>query len=94
MKCTTPGNAGMKRSMSKLQLPAETGEFLRRRLAANVRARRKEMGLTQKSASQRASICVRLWQKLEAAELNATLQTLAHVSVSLMTDPMELLADA
>lgn len=53
---------------------------------------RKRAGLTQEAASLRASIDIRVWQRLEAGELNATLLTLFDVARALGVRPVEILA--
>ncbi len=64
---------------------------LRRRLAVNVRRRRKAKRLTIQQAGARAEIHWRMWQKSEARESNATLFTLTRLANALDVDPKELL---
>jgi len=56
---------------------------LRRLLGRRVRRRRKQMKLTQETASQRSGIYWRHWQKIEAGEVNVTLETLARLARAL-----------
>jgi hypothetical protein len=69
-----------------------TEETLRMRLGAKVRALRTKLGLTLKVASARAEIHWRHWQKIEAGEVNVTLQTVVRLGLSLGADPAELLS--
>jgi len=73
--------------------PAITQEDLRRRLAANVRAARNAAGLTLKVASERVEMHWRHWQKVEAAEVNVTLQTLVRLGEVLDIDPANLIRE-
>ena len=73
--------------------PAVTQEDLRRRLAANVRAARNAAGLTLKVASERVEMHWRHWQKVEAAEVNVTLQTLVRLGEVLDIDPANLIRE-
>ena len=55
----------------------------RRILARNVRRCRHAMKLTLKGASQRAQLHWRHWQKIEAREVNVTLDTLVRLAGAL-----------
>jgi len=66
--------------------------LLRRRLAVNVRRIRKKKGLTVKQAGERAELHWRLWQKIEAAQTNATMFSLVRLANALDADPKELLS--
>jgi XRE family transcriptional regulator, regulator of sulfur utilization len=68
-----------------------TSVELRRRLAANVRRLRTAAPLTIKQAAGRAEVHWRHWQKIEAAENNATLATLIRVAEALNVTVAELL---
>jgi transcriptional regulator with XRE-family HTH domain len=68
-----------------------TEQFLRERLAVQVRALRTEQGLTLKVASECGGIGWRLWQKIEAGEENITMRTLARVALALGKSSAELL---
>lgn len=68
-----------------------TQEDLHRRLAVNVRTARKAVGLTLKAASLQAEMHWRHWQKVEAAEVNVTLQTLSRIGAVLGMDPSALI---
>jgi transcriptional regulator with XRE-family HTH domain len=64
---------------------------LRRQLAAAVRRIRQEKGLTLEDAAHAAQMHWRHWQKVEAGQVNATLRTLARLSVALGVEPRRLL---
>ncbi len=66
---------------------------LRQRLAENVRAYRRAAKLTLKQAGSRAEIHWRHWQKIEAAENNATIFTLTRLADALNVDPADLLRE-
>lgn len=65
---------------------------LREQLAAGVRARRRRLGLTQEAVAERAEVASRTVQKLEAGELNATLDVITRIAGALETTPAELFA--
>ena len=73
--------------------PAITEEILRHRLSINVRRGRAAAGLTLKRAGERAEMHWRHWQKIEAAEVNVTLQTLVRIGYALGLDPAELVRE-
>jgi transcriptional regulator with XRE-family HTH domain len=73
-------------------LPKISQEVLRERLAVKVRALRTKLGLTLKVASARAEMHWRHWQKIEAGEVNVTLQTLIRLGLSLDADPADLIS--
>jgi transcriptional regulator with XRE-family HTH domain len=77
--------------MSRVAAVSET--ILRRRLGSNVRALRNGALLTLKKASERAEMHWRHWQKIEAGEVNVTLQTLVRLGESLEVDPADLLRE-
>lgn len=66
---------------------------MRRRLATNVRRLRKKKNLTLKQAGERAELHWRLWQKIEAAQTNATMFTVVRLANALDVDPKELLSE-
>jgi transcriptional regulator with XRE-family HTH domain len=66
---------------------------LRARLAVNVRALRAKAGMSAREAAERAEIPLRQWQRVEAAEVNATLKTLARIAYALRADVLALLAE-
>src|SRR5262245_22985169 len=70
---------------------AVTEEILRNRLRENVRARRNAASLTLKKASERAEMHWRHWQKIEAGQVNLTVQTLVRIAGVLGVDPADLL---
>lgn len=64
---------------------------MRSRLARNVLARRKELGLTREAAAHEASMDSRHWAKVESGDHGVTLRTLAKLGVALRIDGYELL---
>jgi hypothetical protein len=60
-------------------------------LAVNVKRRRRALGLTVKAASERAQLHWRHWQKIEAEEVNATLDTLVRLAAGLKMNVYALL---
>ena len=70
---------------------AVTEEILRNRLRENVRTRRNAASLTLKKASERAEMHWRHWQKIEAGQVNLTVQTLVRIAGVLGVDPADLL---
>lgn len=62
-------------------------------LARNIRARRHALGMSAREVSARAGLHLRLWQKLEGGETNATLATLAKVCEALGVDIVELMQE-
>ena len=70
-----------------------TEEVLRRRLAVNVRSARNAASLTLKVASAQVAMHWRHWQKIEAGQVNVTLQTLERLGKVLGLDPSNLLGD-
>jgi transcriptional regulator with XRE-family HTH domain len=64
---------------------------LRRTLARNVREAREGAALTLHTAAERAEIHWRHWQKVEAGEANATLNTVAKLAAALNVEPLSLL---
>lgn len=67
-------------------------EHLRRRLAKNTRRLRMEAGMTVEQLAERACMAPRHLQKVEAAEVGATLRTLAKLGGALGVDPSDLIA--
>lgn len=57
-----------------------------------MRRLRSKRGLTIQDASERVGIHWRLWQKVEAGDTNATIQTLVRVAEALGVDARDLLA--
>jgi len=73
--------------------PSITQEDLTRRLAVNVRHARNTAGLTLKAASGKVEMHWRHLQKIEAAEVNVTLQTLVRLGEVLDVDPANLIRE-
>jgi transcriptional regulator with XRE-family HTH domain len=67
------------------------GQQLQERLARNVRALRREKGLTQERLAVTTGLKVRHIQKIEAGEVNVTLRTLRTLADALQVDPADLL---
>ena len=62
------------------------------RLARALRRQRALAHLTQEQVADAAGINVRHYRKLEAAEVNVTLQTLEQLGTAFGVDPAQLLA--
>jgi len=77
-------------SMSNL---TEEKRTLRHRLGVNLRTRHVAAGLTLKKASESVEMHWRHLQKIEAGELNATIDTLERLASLIGVDPAELLTD-
>jgi transcriptional regulator with XRE-family HTH domain len=71
--------------------PANSLKHLQERLSKNLRQIRRSMNLTQDELAARAGLDARHLQKIEAAQVNATLKTVAVLAASLNIDPAELL---
>jgi len=61
-----------------------------KRLAASVKRRRIELGMTQEDAAHAMDMAVRHYQKLEGGVLNVTLRTLIRVASALHLDLKDL----
>ena len=72
---------------------AITEEMIRQRLSINVRSLRNAALLTLKKSSERAEMHWRHWQKIEAGQVNITLQTLVRLAEVLDIDPADLLRE-
>jgi DNA-binding Xre family transcriptional regulator len=79
--------------MSRVIRRTITEEIIRQRLSINVRSLRNSAALTLKKASERAEMHWRHWQKIEAGQVNITLQTLARIAEVLGIDPSDLLRE-
>ncbi len=66
-------------------------ERLRKRIARNVKARRLQRGMTLAVAAERAGVHWRHWQKIEAVEVNLTVETLAKLARALGVEARALL---
>ena len=93
VSASSTNNEACWRMVAALEGSSRCDSTIRRRLAANIRARRIASGLTQKGASDRVGIFLRHWQLIEAGRSNVTLETLVRVSRSLGVDPTELLRE-
>src|SRR5690242_8077144 len=67
--------------------------MIRQRLSINVRSLRNAALLTLKKSSERAEMHWRHWQKIEAGQVNITLQTLVRLAEVLDIDPADLLRE-
>jgi transcriptional regulator with XRE-family HTH domain len=65
-------------------------ERTRKALARKIRERRRALGLTQESLAERGEFDVRHVQKLEAAQLNVSLQTMCRLAAALKLSLSEL----
>ncbi len=63
---------------------------IRQRVAGQVRRLRLLHGLTQEAVAARAGLAPRHYQKIEAAEVNLTLETIVKVADALAVDVREL----
>lgn len=72
---------------------AITEDIIRQRLSINVRTLRNGARLTLKKSSERAEMHWRHWQKIEAGQVNITLQTLVRLADVLAIDPADLLRE-
>lgn len=66
-------------------------EDLKERIAANVRQRREERGLTQESLAAVARLHGRHLQRIESGAANVTLESLVRLAEALDVDPTDLL---
>lgn len=64
---------------------------LRMHVAAKIRARRLDLGLTVRQAAASAGLHTRHWQKLESGKLNVTVFTLVRAAAAVKLDPVHLL---
>jgi transcriptional regulator with XRE-family HTH domain len=64
---------------------------LRRTFANNVRARRKELGLSQEELADRAQVHRTFVGHVERAETNVSIDNIARISEALEVPPSELL---
>jgi len=62
---------------------------MRLRIATNIRRLRKNQELTQEELAHRAKLALRHLQKIEAAEVNVTLDTLVKLACALNIDLIE-----
>ena len=69
-------------------------ERVQARFAQRIRERRAVLGLTQESVAEAAGLSPRHYQKLEAAELNMTLETMCRVADALSCEVRDLLFSA
>ncbi|NPV89140.1 helix-turn-helix transcriptional regulator [Coprothermobacteraceae bacterium] len=62
---------------------------IRLRVAQNIRRVRNNRGFTQEELAHRARLASRHLQKIEAAQVNITLETLVKLARALNIDPVE-----
>lgn len=74
------------RAMSQAQRPNSA----RRRIAVSIRRLRSIRGLSQEALAQRSSLSPRHLQKMEAGEVNVTIESLSRVADALSVDISEL----
>ena len=77
--------------MKHADLAELTGPGLRKRLATNVIRLRQRAGLSQQALADLADTHWRHVQKVEHAETNATLETIARLARALKVHPSQLL---
>ena len=63
-------------------------------VGANVRRRRKELGLTQEDVAHRSEISVRYLSGIESGQENVTIAVLERLAAVLMVEPAGLLVAA
>lgn len=71
---------------------AEVYRVVQRRIAHRLRELRSGKGLTQEIVANRAGLALRHLQKIEAAQVNPTIDSLVKIAVALDVDPEELLS--
>jgi DNA-binding XRE family transcriptional regulator len=68
-------------------------EALRTRLRMKVRELRCAAKLTLRAAAEKSEVHWRHWQKIEAGEVNVTMQTMVRIARALQVDVPELFAE-
>lgn len=66
---------------------------LRELIGTNLRQRRALLGLTLKTASERASVHWRVWKQIEAGERDALISTLARMAEAVEVNVSDLLKE-
>lgn len=66
---------------------------VRKRIAYRLRQLRSDQGLTQEVVAGRSGLALRHLQKIEAAQVNLTIESLTRVAEALGVDPEDLLSD-
>lgn len=69
----------------------EERQVILNRIARHVRSLRSSKGLTQEAVAHRAGLVLRHYQKIEAAEVNVTIDSLVKVAGALDVDVSALL---
>ncbi len=69
----------------------EERQVILNRIARHVRSLRSAKGLTQEAVAHRAGLVLRHYQKIEAAEVNVTIDSLVKVAGALDVDVSALL---
>jgi DNA-binding Xre family transcriptional regulator len=89
--CSGPCRGSLSQMAHKPALQTETvAADLYRRIATNLRSLREQRGWTQERLAQEAGLATRHLQKLEAAEVNVTLRTVARLCTALAVDVQSL----
>lgn len=70
---------------------SEIKRAVRQQIASRSRQLRSDQELTQESLANRAGLALRHLQKIEAAQVNLTIETLAKIAAALEVDPKELM---
>lgn len=66
---------------------------VRKRIAHRLLQLRSDQGLTQEAVAGRSGLALRHLQKIEAAQVNLTIESLTRVATALGVDPEDLLSD-
>ena len=77
--------------MATLRSHQRAAQDLRRRLAANLRAQRERLGLTQERAAERVGFSLQYYQRIERQIVNVPLDTVARCALAFSVDPQELM---
>jgi transcriptional regulator with XRE-family HTH domain len=80
--------AATRTSLGKLQVQA------RRVLAANLKAQREQLGLTQEQTAERVGFSLQYTQRIERCIVNVPLDTLVRLAHALGVTPAQLLSDS
>lgn len=87
---TAAGTPKVRNARRAILYTLPTYRRLQRLVAANVRAERERLGLTQEDAAEASKMSVRLWQHVEAGTANLSLITIARVVDGLKMDAASL----
>jgi len=65
-------------------------QTLAKKIGSNMKQHRRQKGLTQEVAADKANLSVRYWQQLESAQKNMTLKSLVTISKALEVSVIDL----